>query len=339
MPSAQINFVEFGSASPPASAARVVAKVGVCSKGTPDTVYAFDVTGSVAGALGEGPLTEATAQAVRVSKQRTLALPLLASAPGMLGAVQKSGSGPKITVTGSPQDTAEVSVKITKGGASGVGRFRVSISSTVAGAQITPLYLGELTIPARRQAEISGTRNLATLTYARAAMAIGAADLRAPALFGVGGSLDQKEVSAKIDGAAAVTCKLNAPADADALLAQLHAAFVSCTFTLLATHRLAWSTRTLGEKANLEIIGGSALPPLGLVAVTLEGAPGDLDGETLTLREDTEPEQTIEFSPPPANPADVVALVATAANITASLVAPASKLRIMSDTLGESTLR
>jgi hypothetical protein len=308
MPSAQINFVEFGSAAAPASAARVVAKVGICSKGSPNTVHAFDVSGPVGGALGEGPLSEATAQAVRLSKQRTLALPLVASVPGVLGTLQQQGSGPKILVSGEPRDSAEVAVKVTKGGPLGVGRFRVSISSTAAGAQISPLYRGELAIPVRRQAEVSGTRNVATLVYAKPATLAGTADLSAAGLFGAGGSLDQKDVVAKIKGGAAITCKLEAPADGAALLSQLKAAFAGSVFALSATARLVWVTEAIGEEATIEITGGTSLAALGLAAGLVKGTAGELDGKTLTLREDTAAEQTIAFSPPPANPAAVVAL-------------------------------
>ena len=166
MPSAEITFTEYGPAAPTSSAARVVAKLGICSAGSSNTVYAFDVPGPVASALGEGPLTEATAQAVRISKQRTLALPLAASSPGVLGPLNQSGAGPALLVTGEPRDSARVEVRITKSGALGAGRFRVSISSTAAGAQITPRYQGELLIPTRTHAEITGTRDLRKLVYA-----------------------------------------------------------------------------------------------------------------------------------------------------------------------------
>ncbi|UQA57071.1 DUF2586 family protein [Polyangium aurulentum] len=338
MPSAQINFVEFGSAAPPASAARVVAKVGICSKGSPNTVYAFDVSGPVAGTLGEGPLSEATAQAVRLSKQRTLALPLAATSPGVLGPLQQQGSGPKILVSGEPRDSAQVAVRVTKGGPLGVGRFRVSISSTAAGAQITPLYRRELALPVRRQAEVSGTRNVATLAYAEPATVTGTADLSAAGLYGAGGSLDQKDIVAKIKGGAALSCTLAAPADSAALLSQLKAAFAGTVFALSPTGRLVWTTNALGEEATIEITGGTGLALLGLAVGLVRGKAGELDGKTLTLREDTGAEQTIEFSPPPANPAAVVALVSAASNITASLVAPASKLKIVSDTIGKGSV-
>jgi len=333
MPSAQISFVEFGSAAQPASGARVVAKLGVCSKGSVNSVYAFDVSGPVAGALGEGPLTECTAQAVRISKQRTLAVPLEASVPGELGPITQEGSGPALFVSGEPHDTAEVRVKITKGGAGGVGRFRVSTSGTAAGAQVTPLYRGELVIPMKKRAEITGTQDLSRLTYARAAEITGAASLEAAGLYGAGGMLDGKDLVAKVNGGAEVHCKLAAPADIAALLGILGAAFSGCTFALVGSSALAWSTKELGEAATIEVLGGSALSLLGLAVGLAKGKAGTLDGRDLVLVEG-EAEHKITFAPSPSGPADVVTGLASAPNVEASLVAPASKLRVASKTLG-----
>jgi hypothetical protein len=335
MPSAEITFTEFGPAAPTASAARVVAKVGICSGGSTSNVCAFDVPSQVAEALGEGPLVEATAQAVRVSKQRTLALPIEASTPGVLGTVVQTGSGPALLVVGEPRDTATVRVQIVKTGPLGVGRFRVSISSTAAGGQIVPRYRSELALPVRRQAEITGTKNLGALAYATPASITGSADLRVAALFGLGGSLDGQEVSAKIDGAPSATCKLAAPADAAAALAQLATVFGGSVLALSPSGRLVWTTKAVGKAASIEITGGSALPLLGLSPALTTGKPGDLDERTLDLRLDGKAPQTVTFKPPPASPAAVAARLVDATGLEANLVPPANKLRIASATVGD----
>jgi hypothetical protein len=334
MPSANITFVEFGSASPPASAARVVAKIGVCSAGSANSVYAFDVPGPVAGALGEGPLTEATAQAVRISKQRTLALPVEKNAPGELGPIAQEGSGPALLVTGEPRDSATARVKITKEGGFGVGRFRISTSGTAAGATVVPRYRDELTIPTRKRAELTGTRDLSKLAYAKAALVEGSAKLDSPGLFGVGGALDGKDVTARINGGGEVLCKLAAPANAAALLAALGTAFSSCAFALSSSAALVWSTKDLGEGATIEITGGSALALLGLAVGGAKGKAGALDGKAATIREGAAAEVAVVFDPPPSGPADVVARFAAVSNVDAGLVAPASKLRLASKAIG-----
>ena len=333
MPSANIEFVEFGSAAPPASGARVVAKVGVCSAGSPNKVYAFDVSGLVGKELGEGPLTEATAQAVRVSKQRTLALPLEQNAPGELGTITQNGSGPALLVSGEPRDAAMVRVRITKEGGLGVGRYRVSTSATAAGAQVSPMYREELTIPMRRRAEITGTRDLSKVVYARAAPLSGSANLAVAGLYGAGGSLDGKDLAAKINGGAEVVCTIAAPASLAALLAQLEVAFSGCSFSVSSSSMLVWSTKALGEAASVEITGGSALALLGLAVGVVKGKAGLLDGKTVNMREGVA-QASVVFDPPPSNAADVVARFASITNLEAGLVAPASKLRLASKTIG-----
>ncbi|MDI1484816.1 DUF2586 family protein [Polyangium sp. y55x31] len=334
MPSAEITFTEYGPAGEPASAARVVAKVGICSAGSKNTVYAFDVPSPVAKALGEGPLTEATAQAVRVSKQRTLAVPIEASISGVLGPVTQSGPGPAILLSGAPTDTASVRVRITKSGPQGVGRFRVSISGTAAGAQVVPRFGTELVIPTRKAAEVTGTRDLSRLAYAKPAEVRGDKDLGASGLYGPAGLLDGKTIEAKINGAE-VSCVLEAPKDGAALLSQLSNAFSACVFSLGVGARLVWTSKAIGKAATIELLGGSALGALGLVVGLKQGEAGDLDGTTLDMQEDAGEAQTVEFKDPPADPAAVLAVLGKVNNVAASLVAPASKLRLASKTIGE----
>ncbi|MRG98271.1 hypothetical protein GF068_41125 [Polyangium spumosum] len=288
----------------------------------------------MAKALGEGPLTEATAQAVRVSRQRTLAVPVEASIPGVLGPLTQSGPGPALVLSGDPTDAAAVRVRITKSGPQGVGRFRVSISGTAAGAQVVPRFGTELAIPSRKAAEVTGTRDLSRLAYAKSAVIRGDKDLGASGLYGPGGLLDGKSIEAKIHGGE-VSCVLEAPKDGATLLAQLSNAFAACVFSLDVGARLVWTSKAIGKAATIELLGGSALGVLGLVVGLKQGEAGDLDGTTVDLQEDTGDAQSIKFDDPPADPAAVVAAIGKANNVAASLVAPASKLRLVSKTIGE----
>lgn len=338
MPSAQITLVEFGSAAVPASAARVVVKLGICSVGSTNSVYAFGSSGPVTSALGLGPLTEATAQAVRISKQRTLAVPLAPSIAGEIGPLVQTGTGPLLRLVGTPWDTADVKIKITKSGSPNVGRFRVSASGTATGSQVTPLYRDEVVIPIRRRAEVTGTRDLSKLTYAKPASVTGNSDLTSANLYGSGGALDGKDIIAKIHAGNEVRCPLVAPQHPAGLLAQLNAAFPACVFTLSTTSSLTWTTKECGEGAKIAIIGGSALTLLGFAPGNAAGTAGDLDGKDLAIREGEGAEQAIVFVPAPARPADVIAKISEASGVVGEIVAPASKLRIASNTVGPTSM-
>lgn len=142
-----------GGATIPADASQVVLYVGLCSAGTPNTVYSV---GAAAGAapLGIGPLADAVRAHIDDAGRACLAVPVTPIA-GSVGAVTKvSGAGVVIpTLTGTPADTYIVRIRIAVGGAVGTAKFEASFDGGVTyeppaftAASIPRADLGGLTL-------------------------------------------------------------------------------------------------------------------------------------------------------------------------------------------------
>jgi hypothetical protein len=123
----------------PPNAGNIQVKVGVCSKGTPNTVYSFGSVKAAQDALGSGPLLEAVCQALSVAGGPVMAVPLIVAAgsfgaaPGAM-ALTGSGTG-TITVTRGAEQS--VRVKIILGGTLTTATFKVKVGSGGYGATIT----------------------------------------------------------------------------------------------------------------------------------------------------------------------------------------------------------
>lgn len=139
MPAANINVVENASGAPK-SVARIMAVIGRCSAVSSPAVYSYDTDTTVPDVLGEGPGVELGMAIVRESGQRTLIVPCATSVAGSLTAVTETpaGTGPAVTVTGTPNDSLSVVIKIVKAGPRGTAKFRVSLDD---GASYGPTLL------------------------------------------------------------------------------------------------------------------------------------------------------------------------------------------------------
>ena len=105
-------------------------KLGTCSAGTAATLYSFrgPDTQVVRTTLGEGPLVESVVNHLRHSGGKTVyAWKIAASVAGANGAVTKSGAGPNVTLSGTPNDEYQGIISIVAGGALGVGTFKYSL--------------------------------------------------------------------------------------------------------------------------------------------------------------------------------------------------------------------
>jgi hypothetical protein len=124
------------------------ALVGVVATGATDQAAALSVTSLTSGTLGVsgtintmipetnptqavsdlgyGPLTEAVCHALDVAGGVVYAMPLNPSNAGTASAVSQAGSGPAVTVAGTPNDAYQMQVKVVLGGALGVGQFQFS---------------------------------------------------------------------------------------------------------------------------------------------------------------------------------------------------------------------
>lgn len=116
----------------PPSPAGVVARVGVCSSGTVNTVRQFSGPSVkvIKDALGTGPLAEAAAHSLEIAGGPVTTVPV-AAIPGVVGAVTRAGIGTAaLSVAGIPKDGYEVVVRVTRaaaGLASGSAAFVYSV--------------------------------------------------------------------------------------------------------------------------------------------------------------------------------------------------------------------
>lgn len=132
MPAATLNVVKSASGQPK-SASRIIAVIGRCSAAT-SGVYSYDSDAAIPTELGEGPAVELGMAISRISGQRVLVCPVATTGvAGSLTAVTESpaSTGPAITVTGTPNDSLWVVVKIVKAGPRGTAKFRVSLDDGV----------------------------------------------------------------------------------------------------------------------------------------------------------------------------------------------------------------
>lgn len=124
------------------SSAEYSAKIGTCSSGTVNTVYAFSTPGAVRSTLGYGPLAEACIYHIRASGKPVYAVRATGGSAGVASAVTHVGSGPTVTVgAGTPRDSYAIIIEVTGGGILGAGTMRYSLDG---GDTYTP----DIVIPA-----------------------------------------------------------------------------------------------------------------------------------------------------------------------------------------------
>lgn len=103
-------------------------KIGLCTLGTENSVYAFGDPQTVRDTLGRGPLVEALCLSLERAGKPVLAVRATQTTAGSVGTITQSGAGPLITATGAaPNDAYELKVEILVGGAVGTSQFRYSL--------------------------------------------------------------------------------------------------------------------------------------------------------------------------------------------------------------------
>lgn len=118
-----------------ASGDEAVAVIGVCTGGTPNTVYGYADVGALFAALASGPTggpaVEAAAYQLQHGRRTVYVVPVTQSVDGSVGSVTLAGTGldPGATFTGTPKDAYAIQVKITKGGARGTARFKIAFDA------------------------------------------------------------------------------------------------------------------------------------------------------------------------------------------------------------------
>lgn len=102
-------------------------KIGHCTRGEANMVYIFADPKKVVQELGSGQLVESVCEAINTAKKPVIAIPV-ASDPGKLSTIAKSGTGPDLTDNSStPNDAYRLTIKITRDGALGTSAFAYSL--------------------------------------------------------------------------------------------------------------------------------------------------------------------------------------------------------------------
>lgn len=99
--------------------------VGVCSAGTVETVYFFTDLDTLRSSMGYGPAVEACALDIAVNGIGGICR--VTGSAASTPTLAQSGTGPVITVTGTPLDEYDLILKIIEGGARATATFHVSL--------------------------------------------------------------------------------------------------------------------------------------------------------------------------------------------------------------------
>ena len=223
------------------SVGRKVARFGACSAGVANRVYELSRGQDVglSTSLGYGHLTEETAQALRLTGQDCMAIPVATDVVGVIGTVTEtpSGTGPLITLTGTPAiDIPEFLCKVIKGGATGAGQVAFAFD----GATYGDIY----DIPAEAPGAVTGTVDLTTITLA---------------------SLNTLTVVVAPDGGGNQTVTFTTPPDLVDLLAQLNGGTTLMTWSLVGGRYLRCVSDTGGAASTIQIqVASTADTILGL---------------------------------------------------------------------------
>ena len=356
---ATIGFAE-GPSGGPVDATSTMALFAFCSGQVPSTnalipnVIALDAppapgfvcpNGDV---LGYGPGPEAAHFVSRRGLKRVLLVPCTASTAGVLSAVTQTGSGPLVTVAAvaastspkgyslpaGPFDDASVQAKVIAAGVPGVAQVQMSWSSVLVQGLPSPFWQGAITVPPRAPAQILGTVDLTTLTYATVATVTGTVDLTTVAW----GPSITGTLILTLEGTGPTTVTFAGPASPAAAVAAINAATSSTCASINNQNRLVISGTVPGTTGVVVVGAGTANANVGLTAATTNGTAGTLDGLTLLFSDDTMSSQTVTFSTPkPVNPAAVVAKINAASGIAAAVYTAKNLLQLASTTLGSTS--
>lgn len=136
LPEVTTNILDPGLGVIPANPGRTQVKAGVCSKGTPNTLYSAGNVQAARDAIGYGPLLEAAAKVLNDAGGPVLLLPILPSSYGTVTSSFTLTGSATATVVGSKGPREVIKVKIVLGGALATMTFQVALGSGAYGATI-----------------------------------------------------------------------------------------------------------------------------------------------------------------------------------------------------------
>jgi hypothetical protein len=135
MPDVTVNILDgqLGKVSA-AAGDKILAHLGVCAAGLPNTVYSFGSTPVASSTLGPGTLTENVADTISKAGS-CMAVPVTPSVAGSVGATTQVGTGAG-TVTGSLKPVYQILAKITTAGALGTMAVAFSVNGSAYGSPV-----------------------------------------------------------------------------------------------------------------------------------------------------------------------------------------------------------
>lgn len=131
----EIEIEDGGLGQLPASIANVTVKLGICSDGTPNTLYSAGDPNSASSQLGQGPLVENMADTLNVAGGPQYAMPLTPTTAGTVSSTTYAGTGTG-TVVAARAPHKQVLLKIETGGAPGTMTFRYSVAGAAYSAPV-----------------------------------------------------------------------------------------------------------------------------------------------------------------------------------------------------------
>jgi len=307
-----------GQTIQPASAANVVARLGVCANAdTAGTIYQFAIGQDPTPALVGGPLAFDAAYASAWSGAQHIAVKVPASTAGTISVVTKPGgsTSPTPTIAGSSFDTVMNSpfgayglALRYSGGAPGACSVDVSLDWTGSGGSFPYTFA----MPAALPAALRGTVDVSAGGFSFAAL--------------TGLTLRFKENN----GLATVTFGTIA-AEADVLAAFATAGITGASFVQVGDHRyFQVAGSTPGSADSLYFMGGSAEDLLGFTpAVAVQRSNADLatgftfstlDNETLIFNPDGTGNVTATMGASVAAEADILSAFSGHATLAAYIV-------------------
>lgn len=152
-----LTLTDKGQSAPTSTKKSTLAFLGVSSAGTVNDCKEFSADGLVSNTFGYGPLTEALASTVRIAQVKQVGCKINDSIPGTKTAVAQTGTGPAITLRGTPFDTATPKLKINSAGPLGTATFRL--------AQDGGTYGPVVSIPLETTAQVTGTIDISALSW------------------------------------------------------------------------------------------------------------------------------------------------------------------------------
>lgn len=149
LPNVYISITDGGLGILAPNAAGVHAKVGVCSMGEIDQIAMFSDRDQLAAVYGSGPLVSSLADAFDNGSSTIYAVRAQADIIGTVSTVA-STEGSTLTVTGSPLDSYDASVEVTKSGGRNEAVFQYSLDGK-------DTYSPLITVPTNGEYDIPGT--------------------------------------------------------------------------------------------------------------------------------------------------------------------------------------